>query len=155
MNSNSPIPDSGSRTEFESGAVRDQGGGKGLIASIPPNFIRSVAKRFEDGAQKYGHQNWQKGIPLTSYLNSASRHTLQIAEGDLTEDHVGAVGWNMAAFQWTLSEIEKGNLPASLDDRPYKIPASPNPPPTDSRSFLAKTFAFISARSFASPSPLR
>lgn len=118
------IPDSGSRTEFATGAIRDAMTGKGQPSRIPPAFIRSVARRFEDGAEKYpdinGKPNWMHGIPLSRYLDAITRHSLQMAEGDETEDHVGAVGWNAAGFQWTLEQIQSGKLPAELDDRPFK-----------------------------------
>jgi hypothetical protein len=118
------IPDSGSRTEFATGAVRDAMAGKGQPSRIPPNFIRSVSRRFEDGAAKYpdinGKPNWMHGIPLSRYLDAIARHSMQMAEGDATEDHVGAVGWNAAGFQWTLEQIQAGKLPIELDDRPFK-----------------------------------
>lgn len=118
------LPDSGGRTEFATGAVRDAMAGKGQPSRIPPDFIRSVARRYEDGAAKYpdsnGKPNWMHGIPLSRYLDAICRHSLQMAEGDTTEDHVGAVGWNAASFQWTLAQIEAGKLPKELDDRHYQ-----------------------------------
>ena len=86
---------------------------------IPPNFIRSVARRFEDGAKKYSAHNWKKGIPLSRYIDAIERHKLQLWEGDTSEDHVGAIGWNAAAYQWTLEHTTSGLLPKSLDDRHF------------------------------------
>lgn len=119
-NSSQPsLPDSGDRTNFDTGAVRDAMSGKGLPSFIPPEAIRRCAQRFQDGASKYGLHNWMKGIPLTRYQDAITRHTLAAAEGQTDEDHLGAVLWNAAAWVWTQDEIEAGRLPASLDDRPY------------------------------------
>jgi hypothetical protein len=40
-------------------------------------MVLEVAKHFEEGAKKYGENNWQKGIPLHSYFDSAIRHLLK------------------------------------------------------------------------------
>lgn len=118
------LPDSGDRTQFGTGAVRDAMNGKGLPSLIPPEAIRRCARRFEDGANKYGLHNWMKGIPLSRYQDAITRHTLAAAEGQTDEDHLGAVLWNAAAWVWTQDEIEAGRLPESLDDRPYRKGAS-------------------------------
>ena len=112
----SPLPDTGERKEFSTGAVRDASIGKGLFHCIPPCALRALAKRYEDGAQKYGLHNWQKGIPLSCYYNSLMRHTLAAMEGRDDEDHLGAVLWNAAGWLWTLEKIEGGELPAELND---------------------------------------
>jgi hypothetical protein len=113
------LPDSGARTNFDTGAVRDAMTGKGLPSLIPPEAIRRLAVRFEDGATKYGRDNWQKGIPLSRYNDAIIRHTLAAAEGQTDEDHLGAVLWNAAAWVWTSAAITAGDLPAELDDLCY------------------------------------
>lgn len=113
------LPDSGDRTEFATGAVRDAMSGKGLPSLIPPEALRRLARRFEDGATKYGRDNWQKGIPLSRYNDAILRHTLAAAEGQTDEDHLGAVLWNAAAWVWTEDAINSGRLPEELDDRTY------------------------------------
>ena len=115
------LPDSGARTEFATGAVRDASPGKGLPSMIPPEALRRVALRFEDGAKKYGPNNWQKGIPLSRYQDAIMRHLMAWAEGKTDEDHLGAVGWNYCAVLWTEDEIKAGRLPAELDDLPFRI----------------------------------
>ena len=119
----SNIPDSGSRTEFSTGAVRDAAKGKGLPSLIPPNFTDSLARRYEDGKEKYpdinGKPNWMHGIPLQRFLDAIDRHRRGLMVGCQKEDHVAAVGWNAAGFQWTLEQIEAGKLPRALDDRPF------------------------------------
>ena len=53
----SVLPDSGARTAVDTGAVRDSMQGKGLPSMIPTCAIMAMAKRFEDGATKYGPDN--------------------------------------------------------------------------------------------------
>jgi hypothetical protein len=113
------LPDSGARTEYKTGAVRDASIGKGFPHMIPSIAIKAMARRFEDGARKYSKNNWMKGISLSHYIDSLYRHAMAWAENDQTEDHGGAVLWNMATAIWTLDQIKKGNLPAELNDLPY------------------------------------
>ena len=53
-----PLPDSGERTEFETGSVRDSMEGKGMPSLIPISALRSCSKRFAEGAEKYGNNTW-------------------------------------------------------------------------------------------------
>lgn len=119
-----PLPDTGGRTEFDTGARRDASVGKGLPSNIPPGFLRELAVRYEQGRDKYANidertPNWMLGIPLSRYIDSAFRHLMAMAEGDKTENHAAAVGWNAAGFWWTEKAIEEGRLPASLNDLPF------------------------------------
>lgn len=60
-----------------------------------------VAKHFEEGAKKYGENNWQKGIPTRCYINSAVRHYLKFLRGDTDEPHDRAFVWNIICCIWT------------------------------------------------------
>ncbi len=110
------LPDSGERSEFNTGAVRDAMSGKGMPSLIPPDALRAVAKRFEDGATKYGRDNWKKGIPLSRYVDSLYRHLWSYMEGCTEEDHGGAIIWNAMCLVQTREWIEKGKLPEELND---------------------------------------
>ena len=112
----SVLPDSGERSEFNTGAVRDAMSGKGMPSLIPLEALRAVSKRFEDGATKYGRDNWRKGIPLSRYVDSLYRHLWQLMEDDRTEDHGGAVIWNAMCLIQTKKWIEEGKLPNELND---------------------------------------
>lgn len=137
------ILDSGDRTEFATGAVRDMREGKGrcdlmplevasvmlgdevldfiknfladgnaswlysAIAHAYPKMFRTqytmlleVAKHFEEGAKKYGENNWQKGIPVHCYIDSAVRHYLKWLRGDKDENHDRAFVWNLMCCIW-------------------------------------------------------
>ena len=139
------IKDSGDRTEFETGAVRDMHEGKGRCDLLPLDVIGElrndniftkleqfkksgneeflyhilcecpsrvgmletntmfleVAKHFEEGAKKYGENNWQKGIPVKCYIDSAVRHYLKHIRGDNDERHDRAFCWNIICAIWT------------------------------------------------------
>lgn len=154
------LKDSGSRREFESGAVRDMAQGKGRCDLMPldvcsslfigvdsdicvildsidrfketgdfvhledaiKNFwalfkyeeqvdafgssaicdmLLQVAVHFEEGAKKYGENNWQKGLPASCYIDSAIRHYLKFLRGDTDEPHDRAFVWNLMCCIWT------------------------------------------------------
>ena len=154
MGNTKMILDSGNRTEFETGAVRDMREGKGRCDLLPLNvigdltndyifkhinefqicndifwlelalkdfimnhtdwchegcftlqgfatMILEVAKQFEEGAKKYGENNWQKGIPVRCYIDSAVRHYLKFIKGDQDEPHDRAFCWNIMCAIWT------------------------------------------------------
>ena len=91
------IKDSGTRREFETGAVRDMQEGKGRCDLLPPLALLRLARHFEAGAFKYGERNWEKGIPLSSFIDSALRHMLKYMAGETDEDHLVAAAWNLMA----------------------------------------------------------
>ena len=145
------ILDSGTRREFESGAVRDIQEGKGrcdllpldvvaeflvqmksinegyviysineftttgdftyLITALdafcklhnfePETMLLEVSKHFEEGCNKYGENNWQKGIPVHCYIDSAVRHYLKFLREDTDEPHDRAFCWNILCAIWT------------------------------------------------------
>jgi hypothetical protein len=95
------IKDSGNRRTFETGAVRDIEEGKGRFDLIPAVALLRLAQHFEKGAVKYGENNWQKGIPVHSYLDSAIRHLMKYLDGQTDEDHLVAATWNCMCAMWT------------------------------------------------------
>ena len=155
------IKDSGNRTKFETGAVRDIQQGKGRFDLMPldvvenllwayergtsaasgmisdviayiDNFKRNgtsgslsqsvccyaratrkdifalmldVAKHFENGALKYGERNWEKGIPISRYVDSALRHLMKDLAGETDEDHAAAFVWNCMCAAWTMEHM--------------------------------------------------
>lgn len=146
------ILDSGSRREFDTGAVRDMQEGKGRCDLMPlevvakvlkknspedeilhdiANFLEfgattylyhaldefadiaydgsketmflEVAKHFEEGAKKYGENNWQKGLPVNCYIDSAVRHYLKYLRGDNDEPHHRSFVWNVMCCLWEVN----------------------------------------------------
>lgn len=95
------IKDSGARREFESGAVRDIQEGKGRLDLLPACAILRVARHFENGARKYTERNWEKGIPVHSFIDSSLRHLMCYLDGKTDEDHLCAAAWNLLCAMWT------------------------------------------------------
>ena len=144
------LKDSGERTAYETGAVRDCKEGKGRCDLMPLDILADlmkcdvlakihefkvtgdiehlytairlfihdnamiagdadcwgmlleVAKHFEDGAKKYGPNNWQRGIPIHSYIDSAVRHYMKYQAGWVDEPHDRAFIWNLICCAWTM-----------------------------------------------------
>ena len=95
------IKDSGTRRQFDTGAVRDMQEGKGRMDLLPACAIMRVARHFEAGAVKYGDRNWERGIPLSSFIDSALRHLFKYQDGQADEDHLCAAAWNLLCALWT------------------------------------------------------
>lgn len=112
------IKDSGQRQDFDTGSKRDIRTGKGRFDLLPALAIARLAQHFEGGAQKYGDRNWEKGQPLSRYLDSAMRHTFKYLMGLRDEDHLIAACWNLMCLAHTEVLIKSGQLPQSLDDLP-------------------------------------
>lgn len=150
------IKDSGTRTSFESGAVRDIQKGKGRCDLMPldvvaamtedvtfldiyyfldtgrtdvmlklisnsavklfgsiENALLEVSIHYEEGAEKYGEHNWEKGIPAHSFVDSAIRHYIKLRRGDKDERHDRAFIWNLLGLLWTIEHHSE------LSDLPY------------------------------------
>jgi hypothetical protein len=95
------IKDSGERTQFETGAVRDMHGGKGRFDLLPMCVLMRLARHYEAGSLKYGDRNWEKGIPCHSYADIAMRHMVKYMDGWKDEDHLIAAIWNLCGLAWT------------------------------------------------------
>lgn len=95
------IKDSGERTEFETGAVRDMHAGKGRMDLLPLTAVIELSKHCEEGALKYGEHNVDKGIPQHSLCDSAMRHLAKYMRGDDDENHLRAACWNL---MWALEQ---------------------------------------------------
>jgi hypothetical protein len=108
--------DSGQRETFQTGSQRDTQQGKGRYDLIPLLAIKRWAIKMEQGAEKYGERNWERGQPLKRYYNSAVRHMSQWFDGEKDEDHLAAALFNIGAAMWTEEQIRLGRLPRELDD---------------------------------------
>lgn len=114
------LKDSGARREFGTGAVRDaEGPEKGMPHLRPVHALNKLDKHMARGARKYDSRNWEKGMPLSVYFDSAQRHADKLLAGYDDEDHEAAWIWNVACFIETKKRIEMGLLPKELDDMPY------------------------------------
>lgn len=74
-----------------------------------PTMLLEVSKHMEEGAKKYGERNWEKGLPVDCFIDSAVRHYLKWRRGDDDERHDRAFCWNVMCCIWTIMhKSEKG-----------------------------------------------
>lgn len=112
INGTPAIKDSGDRTEFTTGAVRDMHTGKGRMDLLPVTAIIELSKHCENGAIKYGERNVDKGIPQHSFIDSGLRHLFKYLRGDKDENHLVAALWNIAwAVEQEVNKPELNDLP--------------------------------------------
>lgn len=108
------ILDSGNRTEFETGSVRDCKVGVGRMDLLPCTAIIELSKHCEKGALKYGERNVDKGIPQHSFVDSALRHLFKYLRGDKDENHLVSALWNIAFA------VEQDVTKPWLNDLPWR-----------------------------------
>ncbi len=83
---------------FESGAQRDSNKGKIRPDLISPYMLKALGKVLADGASHYGERNWEKGMPLDIFKESASRHYVQWMNNETDEDHAAKLIFNIMAW---------------------------------------------------------
>jgi hypothetical protein len=113
--------DSGERRKFNTGAQRDVVNGKGRYDLISPIMIERLAKLLQRGAEKYNDRNWEKGMPLSVYMDSGMRHLFKFLEGHRDEDHLIAAIWNLQALLHIEEMIKRGKLSEELLDLPNYV----------------------------------
>lgn len=108
--------DSGERSEYSSGMVRDTNKSKARYDLIIPkdmgfkDIMTSTAELMDRGAKKYGDRNWEKANTqeeLDRFMESAYRHFMQWYRGDTAEDHASAVVFNIQGAEYTKYKMEK------------------------------------------------
>lgn len=76
---------------FESGSQRDDDTNKPLPSHLDPYVRMRFGYLLRMGSNKYEKNNWQKGQPDESSLESIHRHLAKHEMGDRTEDHLSAI----------------------------------------------------------------
>lgn len=115
----SKIKDSGERRSWKTGAQRDSSSdSKGRPDLRPVHALNVLDQHMARGALKYEARNWELGMPLSIYYNSATRHAEKFLAGYDDEDHLAAWFWNVACLIETRERIRVGLLSEELDDMP-------------------------------------
>ncbi len=116
----SEIKDSGNRRKFDTGAQRDMLEGKGDMASVPWEAILRLSRHYEAGARKYDRWNYRKGIPVSSFVDSACRHLAKYQCGCDDEDHLAAAAFNvLGAMLMEDTKPEMQDLPMREGKRTF------------------------------------
>ena len=114
--------DSGERSDFGTGAVRDLAADKGRFDLLPADAVRQLARVMETGCLKYGDRNWERGIPIRRYVDSALRHIFCVLAGQKDEPHLPMAAWNLMCAIQTEIWVRQGKLPSTLrDEWPFRI----------------------------------
>lgn len=65
-------------------------------------WLLDLSVHYKNGAKKYTERNWEKGIPLHSFIDSAVRHYIKYIDGWDDENHSIAFIWNILGAIFTL-----------------------------------------------------
>ena len=87
-------------TKFDTGAERDTGG-KGRCDLLPHSALLRVSRQMEGALAEHEERNWERGIPMHSFLDSAMRHLFKYMDGRVDEDHLAAAATNVLMALWT------------------------------------------------------
>jgi hypothetical protein len=105
----------------ENRAVRDTAADKPRPDLISPFAEERQGHWLRMGADKYAERNWEKGMPFSRCVASLKRHLMRFQQGLHDEDHLAAIMFNAMALIHYEEMIERGVLPAELNDMPrYK-----------------------------------
>lgn len=102
--------------EFPTGAHRSKATGKGRYDLASPWAEARVARVREAGADLYGDRNWEKGMPLSRFVDAAKRHIEQHLMGDRSEDHLAQARWNLDAAMHIETGVGVKFYPQALCD---------------------------------------
>lgn len=76
---------------------------------VPVDAFRRLVRRYTDGADKYGENNWQKGFKWSVVYNHLMEHLMKFKNGENPEDdHLAAIAWGCFAlmiYQETCPEL--------------------------------------------------
>lgn len=81
--------------------------------------MEGLAKRHEFGVRKYAKNNWRKGLPISTYFDSACRHLWHMIDGDTSEDHGSALLWNVMCIIQTFQDCKAGYISKEVLDFPF------------------------------------
>jgi len=110
--------DRGKKEISATGAKRNSRRGKGRFDLVPLVALVRWAFKMEDGGIIYGERNWEKGMPLSRFVDGALRHIVQAAVGMHDEDHLAAALFNIGCWMHGEQMIESGDWPREYNDLP-------------------------------------
>lgn len=97
------------KENLDSGAIRNKLDDVryDLISSIA---LKRTAATYASGAERYGDNNWRKGIPFSNLLNHVIKHIFDYLEGvETDEDSLAHACWGLMALMEQESEHPEMN----------------------------------------------
>jgi hypothetical protein len=101
------IKDSGERTEFSTGMMRDSCE-KIRYDLIPIWFLERFAEHLTKGAKKYKPRNWELAETpeeLDRFIQSLWRHIIAYLKGEVEEDHLSAAVFNLCGIEYVKQKL--------------------------------------------------
>jgi hypothetical protein len=108
-------------TIHASGAQRDTRIGKGAFHWMPWTALFLVSRIYENGNRQRGIRNWEKGMPISEYIDSAQRHLAKYLAGFRDEPHLCQAIWNLLGALQTAVWVSMGLRPKELNDLPDHV----------------------------------
>lgn len=108
-------------TKFVTGAQRDARRGKGAFQWVPWDAMFLVSRIYEEGnlgRSKDGtgdDRNWENGMPIQTFVQSAINHLSAYLAGDRSEAHLPQAAWNIINAIQTSIWVYMGWRPAELN----------------------------------------
>jgi hypothetical protein len=97
--------------EYKTGAVRSADCEPARYDLISPIGLRALAETYAEGAEKFGHFNWENGMPAADMLNHALTHIYNFLGGDRSEPHLAHAAWNLLGAIHSLEKWPELNEP--------------------------------------------
>jgi len=109
-----PVIDNGAeKTKYVTGGIREIIPKNGRCDLLPAAAILKLSRYFANSLSKYPERNWELGLPMHGFLDSAMRHLLKYLDGLRDEDHLTAACWNIICAMWTEEKLpEMQDIPA-------------------------------------------
>jgi len=85
---------------------------------MPWTALFLVSRIYENGNKQRGIRNWEKGMPISEYLDSAMRHITRYLSGERSEPHLSQATWNLLGALQTAVWVKAGLRPKELNDLP-------------------------------------
>jgi hypothetical protein len=118
------VKDSGTRTEFSGGMVRETDTLKPAFNLILPKgvpyseqMLTRFAEHMRRGALKYSDRNWENGVGLAEIERASGalfRHMMQYLNGEEDEDHASAIYFNVMQIEYIKYKLKEQNEATKL-----------------------------------------
>lgn len=92
----------------KSGYAREEQGMKPLFGLCDLDALERWAVHMTKGAKKYGRDNWRQACTqedLEHFKDSAFRHFIKWYRGDIDEDHMAALFFNLAGAEMVYKKL--------------------------------------------------